>query len=51
MKSLECNDNFKSDSLLNREPVKLDKQRNDMFISSAKMNEPFSIINDTLQTL
>ena len=43
MKSIECNDsNFKSDSLFNREPMKLDKQRSDMFIATAKMNEPAS---------
>ena len=52
MNSLECNDsNFKSDPLFNREPMKLDKQRSDMFVSTAKMNEPCSTIKDTLQTL
>ena len=52
MKSLECNDrNFKSDPLFNREPMKLDKRRSDMFVSTAKMNEPCSTIKDTLQTL
>ena len=52
MKSLEYNDsNFKSDPLFNREPMKLDKQRSDMFVSTAKMNEPCSTIKDTLSTL
>ena len=41
MKSLDCNNsNFKSDPLFNRERMKLDKERSDMFISTAKMNEP-----------
>ena len=52
MKSLECNDsNFKSDPLFNREPMKLNKQRSDMFTSTAMVNEPCSTIIDTLQTL
>ena len=52
MKNLQCNDsNFKSDALFNREPMKLDKQRIDMFVSTAKMNEPCSTVNDTVQTL
>ena len=52
MKSLECNDsNFKSDPLFNREPMKLNKQRSDMFTSPAKVNEPCSTIKETLQTL
>ena len=52
MKSHECNNsNFKSDPLFNRERMKLDKERSDMFISTAKMNEPCSTIKDTPQTL
>ena len=48
MKSLECNDsNFKSDPLFNRDPLKLNKQRSDMFTSTAKVNEPCSTIKDT----
>ena len=38
MKSLQCNDyNFKSDPLFSEEPMKLNKQRGDMFTSTAKM--------------
>ena len=54
MKNLECNDNllndsnFKSDPLFNREPMKLNKQRSDMFTSTAKVNEPCTTIKDTL---
>ena len=33
MRSLECNDS-------NMEPMKLNKQRSDMFTSTAKVNEP-----------
>ena len=39
-----------SDALFNREPMKLNKHRNDMFTSTAKVNEPCSTIKDTLQT-
>ena len=43
-KSLECNDsNFKSDPLFNREPMKLEKQRSDIFISTAKPLGVFSL--------
>ena len=52
MKSLQYNDsNFKNDPLFNREPMKLNKQRSDMFTSTAKVNEPCSTIKDILQTL
>ena len=52
MKSLECNDSsFKNDPLFYREPMKLNKQRGDMFTPTAKVREPCSTIKDTLQTL
>ena len=42
MKSLECNDsNFKSDPLFNREPMKLNNQRSDMFTSTARLAKLF----------
>ena len=47
MKILECNDSsFKSDSLFNREPMKLNKERSNMFTSTAEMNEPSSTNNN-----
>ena len=46
MKRPECNDNnFKSDPLFNREPMKMNRQRGDMITSTAEMNGPCSTRN------
>ena len=52
MKNLECNNsNLKSDPLFNREPMKLNKQRSDMFTSTANVNEPCSTIYELTMKL